>query len=37
MEEINGLIDSYIESIRNAYYNRIITYSEAEKYLNFNF
>lgn len=37
MEEINELIDSYIESIRNAYINRIITYSEAKKYLNFNF
>lgn len=37
MEEINNLIDSYIESVRNAYNNRIITYSEAEEYLNFNF
>lgn len=37
MEEINELIDSYVESIKNAYINRIITYSEVEKYLNFNF
>lgn len=37
MEEINELIDSYIESIKNAYINRIITYSEAKEYLNFNF
>lgn len=37
MEEINELIDSYIESIKKWYYEWIISYSDVDKYFNFNF
>lgn len=37
MEDLDILIDSYIESIKKWYYEWIISYSDVDKYLNFNF
>lgn len=37
MEDLDILIDSYIESIKKWYYKWIISYSDVDKYLNINF
>ena len=37
MEDLDILIDSYIESIKKWYYEWIISYSNVDKYLNINF
>lgn len=37
MEDLDILIDSYIESIKKWYYEWIISYSDVDKYFNFNF